>query len=224
MSLINAATAATSTGASSNDAISQALGGSELGQMFTKLLVAQVQYQNPLEPTDSSEFIGQLTQLSQTESMQNLASQLGTQSSILNSMQTMQLGGQVGATVMVAADSVQLGDAVLTGMVNLPNAADVTLQLTDAAGKVTPVYLGMQAVGDVPFSLDPVALGLPAGRYTLSVRDADNQSYTAEVAGRLEAVRLSSTGSVALQVQGLGNVLPSAVTRFVAADDDAAAS
>ena len=37
----------------------------------------------------------------------------------------------------------------------------------------------------------------------------------AEVAGTLQAVRLTSSGSVALQVQGLGDVLPSSVTRFV---------
>lgn len=211
--------------ASGSDAITQAMGGTELGQMFTKLLVAQVQYQDPLEPTDSSAFVTQLTQLSQTESLQTLTSQLKTQSSILDSLQTMQLGSQVGSTVMVAADSVQLDGKPLQGVINLPQGASLTLELTDAAGQVRTVALGQQSAGDVPFSIDPAALGLPAGRYQLAVRDADFNTYTAEVAGRLEAVRLTSAGTVALQVQGLGNVMPGAVTRFVGganADTDTA--
>ena len=216
MSLINGASGTgTQTGSSGNDAISQALGGTELGQMFTKLLVAQVQYQDPLEPTDSSTFITQLTQLSQTESMQSLSSQLSVQSSILDSLQTMQLGSQVGSTIMVSASSVQLSDTPLKAVVNLPATADLTLELTGPDGKVTKVSLGSNAVGDAPFSIDPTALGLPAGKYDIAVKDASGTSYPVEVAGTLQSVRMTATGAVALQVQGLGDVLPSRVTRFL---------
>ena len=216
MSLINSTSGtSTSSGSNSQDAISQALGGTELGQMFTKLLVAQVQYQDPLEPTDSSTFVTQLTQLSQTESLQSLTSQLSTQSSILDSLQTMQLGSQVGSTIMVSTSSVQLDDSPVSAAINLPATADVSLLLTAADGKVTTVGLGTRAAGDVPFTLDPAALGLPAGRYDIAVQDASGTRYPVEVAGTLQAVRLTSSGSVALQVQGLGDVLPSRVTRFI---------
>ena len=43
MSLINATTDTGTKAGNSPDAITQALGGTELGQMFTKLLVAQMQ-------------------------------------------------------------------------------------------------------------------------------------------------------------------------------------
>ena len=224
MSLINTATAASGTSASTGDAISQALGGSELGQMFTKLLVAQVKYQDPLEPTDSSTFISQLTQLSQTESMQNLSSQLSTQSSILDSMQTVQLSAQVGSTVMVGTSSLVLGDAAVQAGVQLEAAADLTLELTNAAGTTTRVALGQQPVGDVAFQINPAALGLAAGRYQIAVRDADGNTYQPEVAGQLESVRMGATGAVMLQVQGLGTVQPSSITRFVAKADSSAAS
>lgn len=214
-SLIQSASAASSTGASQNDAISQALGGSELGQMFTKLLVAQVQYQNPLEPTDSSTFISQLTQLSQTESLQGLTSQMKAQSSILDSLQTMQLGGQVGSTVVIATDRLQLGEGAQQATVNLDAGADLTVALTDAAGKTTTVALGQQQPGDANFSIDPQALGLPAGRYQIAVRDADGKGYPVEVAGRLDSVRLTTAGAVVLQVQGLGEVSPAQISRFL---------
>lgn len=41
---------------------------------FLQLLVAQMQYQDPLEPTSNTEFISQYAQFSQVEQMQNLAS------------------------------------------------------------------------------------------------------------------------------------------------------
>ncbi len=197
------------------DAITQALGGTELGQMFTKLLVAQVQYQDPLEPTDSSTFITQLTQLSQTESLQSLQSQLGKQSSILDSLQTMQLGSQVGSQVMVSSSSVVLDQNPVDAVVNLPAGAQLKLQLTGADGKLTTVDLGTHAAGDVRFQMDPQALGLPAGRYDMAVVDANDARYEIEVQGRLDAMRLTAAGTVALQVQGLGDVSPSSISRFV---------
>ena len=84
--------AAGGAGSATGGAIAQALGGSEMSHMFTTLLVAQIRNQNPLEPTDPSEFVAQLTQLSQTESMQALVAQSGAQASTLNSLQTLALG------------------------------------------------------------------------------------------------------------------------------------
>lgn len=215
MSLISNTTDTKASASSASDSITQALGGTELGQMFTKLLVAQVKYQDPLEPTDSSTFITQLTQLSQTESLQSLQSQLATQSSILDSLQTMQLGGQVGSTIMVSSDSVLLDGTTVQAGVNLDAGAQLKLELTSAEGKLTIVDLGTQSAGDVRFAIDPVALGLPAGRYSMAVLDANNERHTVEVEGRLNAVRLTAAGTVALQVQGLGDVSPASVTRFV---------
>jgi flagellar basal-body rod modification protein FlgD len=216
MSLINSSTSGSnSTAASGKDSITQALGNTELGQMFTKLLVAQVQYQDPLEPTDSSTFVTQLTQLSQTESLQSLTSQLSMQSSILDSMQTMQLGSQVGSTVMVSSSSVQLGDTATQAAVSVPATADLRLQLTADDGKVHTVSLGNYAPGDASFAIDPVALGLPAGRYGIAVVDGSDNNYPVEVAGTLQSVRMTATGSVALQVQGLGDVAPTSITRFI---------
>ena len=40
---------------------------------FLQLLVAQMQYQDPLEPTSNTEYISQYAQFSQVEQMQNMA-------------------------------------------------------------------------------------------------------------------------------------------------------
>lgn len=47
--------------------------GSELGkEEFLQLLVTQMKYQDPLEPTDNTEYVSQLAQFSELEQMQNL--------------------------------------------------------------------------------------------------------------------------------------------------------
>lgn len=41
--------------------------------MFMKLLVAQMKYQNPLEPTDNTEYVREMASFSQVEAMENMA-------------------------------------------------------------------------------------------------------------------------------------------------------
>jgi len=45
---------------------------------FLKLLVAQLQHQDPLQPTDQSQFMSQMAQFSTVEGINNLQSQLAT--------------------------------------------------------------------------------------------------------------------------------------------------
>ncbi len=55
---------------------SSSLSGSSLLQpnTFLSLLVAELRYQDPMNPTDSASFMSQLAQLSQVEQLQSLAS------------------------------------------------------------------------------------------------------------------------------------------------------
>ncbi|MEQ6901955.1 flagellar hook capping FlgD N-terminal domain-containing protein [Nocardioides sp. YIM 152588] len=62
--LASSTTTSTSTSSSSDDK-----------QMFLELMVAQLRYQDPLNPTDSSEFLAQSAQFSALEAMQDVADQ-----------------------------------------------------------------------------------------------------------------------------------------------------
>jgi flagellar basal-body rod modification protein FlgD len=69
----------------------------ELGKdAFLQLMVAQLQAQNPLEPTNDTEYIGELAQFSQLEQTTNIA-QTSSQAAI--SQQVAQAVGLIGHTV-----------------------------------------------------------------------------------------------------------------------------
>lgn len=84
--------------------------GGELGKdAFLQLLVAQMQYQDPLDPQDNSEYIAQLAQFSQLEELQN----------ITGSFELSQATSLVGKTVIMQTVSAATGDTTyVTGTVD----------------------------------------------------------------------------------------------------------
>jgi flagellar basal-body rod modification protein FlgD len=77
----------TSTTTTSTTPQSQAPNGPDLDKNdFLKLLVTQLQHQDPLNPVDDKEFMGQMAQFSSLEQMTNVATSLDrlTQSSQLS--------------------------------------------------------------------------------------------------------------------------------------------
>jgi flagellar basal-body rod modification protein FlgD len=183
--------------------------------MFTKLLVAQIQNQDPLSPTDPSQFINQLTQLSQTEALQNVGNLTSANASILQSMQVLALGAQVGSDVQVTATEVQLDSAKVKGEVTLEaSSSKTTLVLTGLDGREHKVELGSQSGGPVPFALDPQAMGLPAGTYKMRVETSTKEDPAIDLVGRLNSVRLGSGGAVVLNVANVGETSPAKITAF----------
>jgi flagellar basal-body rod modification protein FlgD len=211
-SLITNNTASSTSSGSVGSAIA---GNGEMSQLFTTLLVAQIKNQNPLEPTDPAQFVQQLTQLSQTETLQNLSKQTTLNGALLESLQTLGLGGQVGGSVTVTTDQVQLGDKAVSGQFELGSpSTETTIVLTDSDGSERRIALGTKAAGTVGFSLDRSALGLPAGTYSLKVEAANQAAPTVSVVGTLSAVRLAATGNVVIDVAGIGETQPDAITAF----------
>jgi flagellar basal-body rod modification protein FlgD len=189
--------------------------GDSISDLFTTLLVAQIRNQNPLDPADPSEFVGQLTQLSQTEALQKLVSQGSNSAAALESMQVMALGAQVGSQISVRTSSVTVGDAPITGRFTLASASATTaVVLTDAAGKTYRLELGTHAPGEVDFTLDPDKLGLAKGSYSIAVSTASGEKPGVDVDGTLQSVKLSTTDGVVLDVSTVGKVSSTVVTGF----------
>ena len=208
----NSLAASNNTGAT--DKVSTSAEVSANKDMFTKLLVAQIRNQDPLAPSDPSQFVNQLSQLSQTEALQSLSKSTSASASVLQSLQVLAMGGQVGSQVTVATSQVRVDGSAINGSINLPAAGASTLVLTGAGGQEHTMSLPFRTAGAQPFTLDPGALGMAPGSYSISAIAADGTRVPVEIAGRVDSVRLSGNGSVVLQVAGVGDVDPSAITGF----------
>lgn len=210
-------TSQSNTSSAANSAISAATSSeASTADLFTKLLVAQIQNQDPLNPTDSSEFVSQLTQLSQTSALQSLVSQSKSFASAIDSLQAQTLGTQVGNQVAVRTSSVKLDKSAVEGSFTLANASTATaLVLTDASGTKHRVDLGAQGAGDVNFTINPVKLGLAPGSYSLAVETATAETPATDLYGTLKSVKLSSNGSAVLSVSGVGDVAASQISAFL---------
>ncbi len=188
-----------------------------MSDMFLKLLVAQMQNQDPSNPTSSAEYVSQLSQMSQMESMQKLSDHMAALYYTGENMQMLAMSNLVGQKVFVNSDSVQLEGNALEGRLHLDHPAEnVTLHIKDSAGKTVKLELGKQPQGDVPFTLDPAELGLADGKYTLSVvTDAGENNVPIEIAGTVNSVRFDpQTGAPLLSIPGLGDVAYNTIRQF----------
>ena len=74
--------------------------GDELGKdAFLQLLVAQMKYQDPLDPQDNSEYIAELANFSSLEQMTNVASNLEKLSEVVNNIDTSVLVSQMSSMI-----------------------------------------------------------------------------------------------------------------------------
>ncbi|MGJ7914874.1 flagellar hook capping FlgD N-terminal domain-containing protein [Massilia sp. LXY-6] len=202
------------TGAQASAKVATQAATNENRDMFTKLLVAQIQNQDPLAPQDPTAYVNQLSQLSQTEALQNLSQMTTANASILQSMQTLAMGSQVGSEVTVATNTLKLDGGKVNGTIQLNGASSATtLVLTGLDGQQHTVDLGAHGSGTQSFTIDPDALGLPPGSYAIQAKPSDGSSPQIEIAARLNSVRVAN-GGVVLRVANIGEVDPSSITGF----------
>ncbi|MBA4341906.1 MAG: flagellar basal body rod modification protein [Methylibium sp.] len=213
---MSTATVTNTSSSAKTSAASEVIGSNgSISSMFTTLLVAQIKNQDPLSPTDPSQMVSQLTQLSQMEALQGLSTQGSTNAGLLSSLQVLTLGSQVGSTVQVQASQLNLdSSAVKTHFTLGSNSGKVQLVLTGSDGRETRVDLGARNIGSHAYTLDPKALGLPAGGYQLRIEDASGQKLAVEVEAEISGVRLTGSGGALLQLGTLGEFDPSAITQF----------
>lgn len=189
-----------------------------MNNLFMQLLVAQIQNQDPLNPTDGTEYVGQLAQLTQVQSMENMSKLMANNAVLMDNLQTLSTGNLVGQKVMVQTDTVETdGSTTIDGRLTLDHAANtVTVVVKDEGGTETKIELGKQEKGTVDFTIDPEALGLKEGTYTLSVvTDTEESKVPVEVGGVVSNVRIPLDGSATvLNITGIGEVAYNNITQF----------
>lgn len=199
----------TSTSSSSSSA------GAMSQSDFLKLMVAQLQAQDPTNPVDNQQFASQMAQFSTLSATQDLnttvsslASQLTTAS---QTNQVLSSANLVGRNVMVPATTTAYdGSTATKGAVNVATAGAVVIKITDASGNaVRTINLGTQSEGLSQFTWDgkdDSGKAVAAGTYTLAATDAGTSANTF-ISGNVTGVGYggSSVGTY-LQVAGVGGV------------------
>lgn len=179
-----------------------------LSTMFLQLLVAQIKNQNPLDPLDGTQYVSQLAEFANVESLQAMKVGLNKNTNLLESMQALEATALVGKSVDVRADTLVLEQAAaIRGAVNLGvEAQAVTVKLYNSNG----VLLGEQqlaysGVGTLRFEFPTQNSGayLVQASATINGREQPLQTW---LSGDVERVSVgASKDDIILQVNGLGN-------------------
>ncbi|MFH0995965.1 MAG: flagellar hook capping FlgD N-terminal domain-containing protein [Pseudomonadota bacterium] len=143
---------------------------------FLKLLVTQLQNQDPLNPTDSTEFVSQLAQFSSLEQLSNVNDNLKTVQLFDQSINNAQAVNFVGKTIKATGSMFELGsgetheiqyqlgedaDAVYVSIYNTSGEVIKKIEMDQmTAGVQSVVWDGKDVNGNA----------MPAGTYSFSVQ------------------------------------------------------
>jgi flagellar basal-body rod modification protein FlgD len=169
------------TSSVSNENTSSNSGTDELGKdEFLKLFIAQIQYQDPLNPLDSAEFTAQLAQFSSVEQLYGMNSKLGNIEETMNNQSEQRDNlGYIGKTVKADDNTMNVDNGtVQSGSYNLDGSGYVTIDVYDSDGVIVRTfYKGWEDKGEHDVNWD--------GRDDSGAL-AGNGSYTFEVSARDE--------------------------------------
>ncbi|MDO6442114.1 MULTISPECIES: flagellar hook assembly protein FlgD [unclassified Marinobacter] len=197
---------------------------SELGKNeFMELMLAQLKNQNPLEPQDNGEFISQLAQFSSLEEMQALTSTVDDVVGQFRSSQALQASAMVGKTVLAPSEVGILGaEGEISGNIEVPaSTGGVRLSIQSASGElVRQIDLGSSSAGVMAFSWDGTdgnGNSLPPGPYQI-VAEASYSEGSVQlptlVSANVDSVSLGQSGSVTLNLAGMGSIALSDVQQI----------
>lgn len=198
------------TDGSSSDESTQA--PPQVANVFVELMLAQVTYQDPTNPVDSTEFVTQMAMFAQVTSMEYMRMTMNALYAVAENNLVVSTEQLIGNTVTAPDDMVNLGpDTVLEGELMLDKDYDnVTIKIFDEFdAEVATVTLGPQTAGEVDFVLDGTALALPEGEYRIEAETVigDEIGTTPTYfSGVVTSVTLKGQEGLMLDVEGIGMV------------------
>ncbi len=167
---------------------------------FLKLLVTQLQNQDPLNPLDNAQITSQMAQINTVNGIQKLNTTVEGLNSQFVQLQALTGAALVGNDVTVKGNQITLNDGAGVAGFELATTADrVKVEVLNAAGHlVDTLNLGVQSAGRHSFNWKPEAQADGNG-YRFRVQ-ATNGAAAVEstplMRDRVQAVHSSSTGLV----------------------------
>jgi len=213
---VSATTATTSdVSVTSTPAPAAASDASVTSDRFLKLLVAQMQNQDPLNPMDNAEVTSQMAQINTVTGIDQLNTTVQGLSSQFMQMQAMQGASLVGRDVIVAGNTLSIDEtnSVGQGGFQLDNPADaVKVEILSPSGAVVQTLnLGAEGAGMHSFDWPTAASGLTF-RVTATTGGVSTP-VTALMRDRVDAVSTSGT-TFNLELENSGTVPYTAIKAF----------
>ena len=205
-----AASASASASASANDAGS--------ADRFLKLLVTQLQNQDPLNPMDNAQITSQMAQINTVNGIQTLNTTVKSLNTQFVQMQALQGAALVGHDITLQGNRVDTADGRTgIGGFEMSGAADkVKVEILSPAGRVVDTLdLGAESAGRHAFTWNS-PLAADGNTYTFRVTatsGAASVATTSLMRDRVQAVSSGASGLV-LQTRHSGDVAYSDVKAF----------
>jgi len=202
---------------------SQSASSSQAGatkEQFLRLLVAQLQHQDPLNPMDAMQFTAQLAQFSLVEQALETNQQLKTLNLYEASANNARAVNLIGREILAQGDKLRISESGV-GQLSfrlLGESAQTQVYVYDSSGRlVRTLELGKRASGEHSIAWDGLdqqgrALGLGTYSFQVAAKDVKGKSVEVEqyLKGRAEAATFKE-GVTSLLVNGvmvpLGSIL-----------------
>ena len=206
--------AATTTGTASSTSSKAALDANASQDRFLKLLVAQLNNQDPMNPMDNAQMTSQMAQINTVTGIQQVNETLKSMAEQFTAMQTLQGASMVGHNVLVEGNALTSIDGVAGGAIDLAGRADaVKIEILSPGGKVLETLnMGSMAAGRYSFDWDSSSYqdaGKPTFRTTATL-GGKAISTTSMARDRVVSVG-SENGSMTVQLQGRSAVAYSSI-------------
>lgn len=183
----------------------------KLGQEeFMKLMLTQMNNQDPFKPMEDGEFLTQMAQFSAVSGLKDIKDSFASLSDSLKSSHALQASSMVGRKVLIPGEVAKLlPQGKITGAVELPmSSSNLKIHIMDSRGQeVKTLDMGSQSQGMVNFNWDGMKQNLneegdleddgraEAGNYTIKaeiVADGKQQSVKTLVLDSVESVSLGA--------------------------------
>ncbi len=178
---------------------------------FMKLLTTQLQYQDPLKPVGSTEFVSQLAQFSQLEQTTSLKKVMQTSANHMQSLNHFSAAGLIGKEVKGIGGAISLTPKNPSSFTyRLEGDADeTTIQISNKEGAIVRIMQARSQTAGVKTAtwdgLDSNGNAMPGGEYTYTVAAADRAGNpvktTTYTQGRVSSVTVEN-GIAYLTVNG----------------------
>jgi flagellar basal-body rod modification protein FlgD len=164
-------------------------------ETFMKLLVAQLEHQNPLSPMDNTQFTQQLAQFTSLEQLQSMNANLSTLMQAQTTANGLQAATLMGKQVQAQANTTHVpkqGEATPFQYTLAAASANVQIDVLDQAGNTTRTIKARdQKAGPQTLTWDgkdAVGKPLPAGDYHFQVTATDKAGKPVAVEESLQGV------------------------------------